>query len=163
MCKHVITQCSCSSKQWFSPVWQILMASWWLVLVKTWGSKNHLWQVLHCARLLVNKLAVETNEFLPYLQKPVWHWSETKTAVSHGCVGTEFCHTHLLYAAILIDPIILLTIENLLFYHEDLISQELVQLFLDISTTQKYHALAASNDLPAEFSIPLYMNISALP
>ena len=61
------------------------------------------------------------------------------------------------------DPVILLTIENLLFYHEDLISQELVQLFLDISTIQKYHALAASNDLPAEFSISLHMNISTLP
>jgi hypothetical protein len=62
---------------------------------------------------------------------------------------------HSLYAAILADPVILRVVEDLPLYEEDLICQELVRLFHDVSTTQRYHHLASPNDLPVEFGIPL--------
>jgi hypothetical protein len=62
---------------------------------------------------------------------------------------------HLLYAAILADSVILRVVEDLPLYEEDLICQELVRLFHDVSTTQHYHHLASPNDLPAEFGISL--------
>ena len=62
---------------------------------------------------------------------------------------------HSLYATILANPIVLRTVKDLPPFHEDLISQELVHLFHNVSTTQRHHALAAPQDLPEEFGIPL--------
>ena len=70
---------------------------------------------------------------------------------------------HLLYAAILANPIILCIVEDLPLFCEDLISQELVLLFHDISTTLRHHTLAALQDLPEKFGIPLCMTIAQLP
>jgi hypothetical protein len=70
---------------------------------------------------------------------------------------------HSLYAAILADPVVLRAVEDLPLYHEDLICQELVRLFHDVSSTQRYHNLAVPHDLPAEFGIPLRLSIAALP
>jgi hypothetical protein len=81
--------------------------------------------------------------------------------VSPTCLPTYAAHS--LYAAILADPVILRVIEDLPLYKEDLICQELVRLFHNVSTTQRYHHLASPNDLPAEFGIPLRMSIAALP
>jgi hypothetical protein len=81
--------------------------------------------------------------------------------VSPTCLPTYAVHS--LYAAILADPVILRVVEDLPLYEEDVICQELVRLFHDVSTTQRYHHLASPNDLPAEFGIPLRMSISALP
>ena len=70
---------------------------------------------------------------------------------------------HSLYAAILANPIILRVIEDLPLFCEDLISQELVRLFHNVSAIQQYHALAALQDLPEDFGIPLRMTIAHLP
>ena len=50
---------------------------------------------------------------------------------------------HSLYAAIFANSIILHIVEDLPLFHKDLICQELVLLFHNVSTTQRYHALAA--------------------
>jgi hypothetical protein len=81
--------------------------------------------------------------------------------VSPTCLPTYAAHS--LYAAILADPVILHVVEDLPLYEEDLICQELVHLFHDVSTTQHYHHLASPNDLPVEFGIPLRMSIAVLP
>ena len=70
---------------------------------------------------------------------------------------------HSLYAAILTSPVILCIVEDLPLFHEDLISQELVLLFHDVSATQWHHTLATPQDLPEEFGIPLRMTIARLP
>jgi hypothetical protein len=81
--------------------------------------------------------------------------------VSPTCLPTYA--THSLYAAILADPVIHRVVEDLPLYEEDLICQELVRLFHNVSTTQRYHHLASPHDLPVEFGIPLRMSIAALP
>ena len=70
---------------------------------------------------------------------------------------------HSLYAAILANSIILCVIEDLPLFHEDLISQELVLLFHNVSATQWHHALVAPQDLPENFGVPLWMTIAQLP
>jgi hypothetical protein len=75
--------------------------------------------------------------------------------VSPTCLPTYAAHS--LYAAILH------VVEDLPLYEEDVICQELVRLFHDVSTTQRYHHLASPNDLPVEFGIPLRMSIAVLP
>jgi hypothetical protein len=70
---------------------------------------------------------------------------------------------HSLYAAILADLVVLCAVEDIPLYHEDLICQELVRLFHDVSSTQRYYNLATPHDLPAEFGIPLRLSITALP
>ena len=67
---------------------------------------------------------------------------------------------HSLYTAILTNPVVLHAVEDLPLFHEDLISQELVRLFHDVSSTQRYHALSAPWDLPEDFSVPLCMAIA---
>jgi hypothetical protein len=81
--------------------------------------------------------------------------------VSPTCLPTYTANS--LYTTILADPVILRVIEDLPLYEEDLICQELVRLFHNISTTQRYHHLASPHDLPVEFGIPLRMSIAALP
>jgi hypothetical protein len=81
--------------------------------------------------------------------------------VSPTCLPIYTAHS--LYAAILADPVILRIVEDLPLYEEDVICQELVCLFHDVSTTQRYHHLVSPHDLPVEFGIPLRMNIAALP
>jgi hypothetical protein len=81
--------------------------------------------------------------------------------VSPTCSPTYTAHS--LYAAILTDPVILHVVEDLPLYEEDVICQELVRLFHDVSITQCYHHLASSHDLPVEFGVPLRMRIAALP
>ena len=70
---------------------------------------------------------------------------------------------HLLHTTILANPVILCVIENLPLFHEDLISQELILLFHDVLATQRHHALAAPQDLPEDFGVPLCMTITWLP
>ena len=70
---------------------------------------------------------------------------------------------HSLYAAILANPIVLHTVEDLPLFHEDLICQELVRLFHDVSAAQRYHTLSALHDLPADFGISLRMSLAQLP
>ena len=70
---------------------------------------------------------------------------------------------HSLYAAILANPAVLHAIEDLPLFHEDLICQELVRLFHDVSAAQHYHALSAPHDLPADFGISLRMSLARLP
>ena len=70
---------------------------------------------------------------------------------------------HSLYATILANPTILHAIEDLPLFHEDLICQELVRLFHDVAAAQRYHALSALHDLPADFGIPLRMSLARLP
>jgi hypothetical protein len=81
--------------------------------------------------------------------------------VSPTCLPIYAAHS--LYTAILADPVVLRTVEDLPLYHEDLIRQELVRLFHDISATQCYHHLVSPNDLPVEVGIPLRMSIASLP
>ena len=71
--------------------------------------------------------------------------------------------THSLYATILANPAILHAIEDLPLFQEDLICQELVRLFHDVTAAQRYHALSAPQDLPADFGIPLRMSLARLP
>ena len=68
--------------------------------------------------------------------------------------------THSLYATILANPVVLRAVEDLPLFQEDLISQELVRLFHDVATAQRYHALSAPQDLPTDFSIPLKMSLA---
>ena len=70
---------------------------------------------------------------------------------------------HSLYATILANPIVLHTVEDLPLFHEDLICQELVCLFHNVSATQRYHALSAPRDLPTDFGISLRMSLAQLP
>ena len=70
---------------------------------------------------------------------------------------------HSLYAAILANPIVLCAVEDLPLFQEDLISQELVRLFHDVATAQRYHALSAPQDLPTDFGVPLRMLLAQLP
>ena len=70
---------------------------------------------------------------------------------------------HLLYATILANPIILRAVEDLPLFYEDLISQELVCLFHNVSSTQWYHALSTPRDLPEDFGVSLRMAIARLP
>ena len=70
---------------------------------------------------------------------------------------------HSLYATILTNPIVLHAVEDLPLFHEDLICQELVCLFHDISAAQQYHILSIPHDLPADFGIPLRMSLTRLP
>ena len=70
---------------------------------------------------------------------------------------------HSLYATILANPVILHAVEDLPLFHEDLICQELVRLFHNVSAAQQYHALSAPHDLPADFSVPLQMLLAWLP
>ena len=70
---------------------------------------------------------------------------------------------HTLYAAIIADPVILRTVENLPLYEEDVISQELVRLFMDIAMVQRYHHMSAPSDLPAALGMPLRLALSDLP
>ena len=70
---------------------------------------------------------------------------------------------HSLYAAILANPVVLHAIEDLPLFHEDLICQELVQLFHNVSASQRYHALSAPKDLLADFGVPLQMVLARLP
>ena len=44
--------------------------------------------------------------------------------------------THLLYAAILANPVVLHAVEDLPLFHEDVLCQELVHLFHDVSSAQ---------------------------
>jgi hypothetical protein len=81
--------------------------------------------------------------------------------VSPTCLPIYAAHS--LYAAILADLVVLHAVEDLPFYHEDLICQELVRLFHDVSSTQRYHNLATPHDLLAEFGVPLRLSIAALP
>jgi hypothetical protein len=81
--------------------------------------------------------------------------------VSPTCLPTYAAHS--LYAAILADPVILRVVEDLLLNEVDLICQELIRLFHNVSTTQCYHHLASPHDLLVEFGIPLQMSIAALP
>ena len=71
--------------------------------------------------------------------------------------------THSLYATILANPAILHAVEDLPLFQEDLICQELVRLFHDVAAAQRYHALSAPHDLPADFGIPLRMSLARLP
>ena len=71
--------------------------------------------------------------------------------------------THSLYAAILANPAVLHAIEDLPLFQEDLICQELVRLFHDVVAAQRYHALSAPHDLPADFGVPLRMALARLP
>jgi hypothetical protein len=80
--------------------------------------------------------------------------------VSPTCLPIYAAHS--LYAAILADLVVLRAVEDLPLYHEDLICQELVCLFHNISSTQRYHNLATPHDLPAEFGISLQLSIAAL-
>ena len=70
---------------------------------------------------------------------------------------------HSLYAAILANPAVLHAVEDLPLFQEDLISQELVRLFHDVATAQRYHALSTPQDLPADFGVPLRMSLARLP
>ena len=70
---------------------------------------------------------------------------------------------HSLYAAILANPAVLHAVEDLPLFQEDLISQELVRLFHDVATAQRYHALSAPQDLPTDFGVPLRMSLARLP
>ena len=70
---------------------------------------------------------------------------------------------HSLYAAILANPVVLHAVKDLPLFHEDLICQELVCLFHDVSATQHYHSLSTPHDLPVDFSIPLGMLLASLP
>ena len=70
---------------------------------------------------------------------------------------------HSLYATILANPAVLHAVEDLPLFQEDLICQELVRLFHDVATAQRYHALSAPHDLPAEFGVPLRMSLARLP
>ena len=70
---------------------------------------------------------------------------------------------HLLYTGILANPIILRVIEDLPLYDEDMICQELICLFHLVLSTQQYHALAASSDLPTPVGIPLRTSLNTIP
>ena len=70
---------------------------------------------------------------------------------------------HSLYAAILANPTILNAVEDLPLFQKDLICQELVRLSHDVAAAQRYHALSAPHDLPADFGIPLQMLLARLP
>ena len=70
---------------------------------------------------------------------------------------------HLLYTGILANHTILHIVEDLPFYDEDVICQELVHLFHLVSSTQRYHALAVPSDLPAAFGIPLCTSLNTIP
>jgi hypothetical protein len=81
--------------------------------------------------------------------------------VSPTCLPVYAAHS--LYAAILANLVVLRAVEDLPLYHKDVICQELVRLFHDVSSTQRYHNLATLHDLLAEFGIPLRISLASLP
>ena len=72
-------------------------------------------------------------------------------------------YTHILYTAILTNPILMRKIEEMPLFIEDTISQELIHLFHDTTMAQNYHFLSTPLDLPAEYSIPLRLTLACIP
>ena len=72
-------------------------------------------------------------------------------------------YAHILYAAILANPILMHEIEDMLLFIEDTISQELVCLFHDTTMAQNYHFLSAPLDLPAKYGILLRLTLAHIP
>ena len=72
-------------------------------------------------------------------------------------------YTHILYAAILTNPILMCEIEEMPLFIEDTISQELVHLFHDTTMAQNYHFLSTPSDLPAEYGVPLRLTLARIP
>ena len=72
-------------------------------------------------------------------------------------------YARILYAAILINPVLMREIEEMPLFIENTISQELVYLFHDTTIAQKYHFLSTPSDLPAEYGVPLRLTLACIP
>ena len=72
-------------------------------------------------------------------------------------------YAHILYTAILTNPILMHKIEEMPLFIEDTLSQELVCLFHDTTMAQNYHFLSAPSGLPAEYGVPLRLTLAHIP